>query len=165
MHLHIRAANSDDAQLIADMTRAAWAGKVAASSSGHRETALLVSEQLHQGGGFILLIDGQPAGSVRWLPSDGKSDTWEIMRMGLLPDFRGNDLSRNLLEAVFHHALANQVSELRLAVRTDQPRLLDFYSAYDFEVASELTYPHANPSEPAPIVMRKRLSAHIARAC
>ncbi|HEY8099645.1 MAG TPA: GNAT family N-acetyltransferase [Burkholderiaceae bacterium] len=157
MHLQIRAAISDDAQLIADMTRAAWAGKVAATSSGHRETAMLVSDQLGQGGGFILLIDDQPAGSVRWLPSDGKSDGWEILRMGLLPDFRGNDLSRKLLEAVFHHALANEVCELRLAVRTDQPRLLDLYSTYGFEIASDLTYSHANPSEPAPIVMRKRL--------
>jgi ribosomal protein S18 acetylase RimI-like enzyme len=157
MHLQIRVATSDDAQLIADMTRAAWAGKIAVTSSGHRETAMLVSNQLRQGGGFVLLIDDQPAGSVRWLPSDGKSNTWEILRMGLLPDFRGNDLSRNLLGAVFHHALSNGVSELQLAVRTDQPRLLDLYSAYGFEIAPELTYAHANPSEPAPIVMRKQL--------
>lgn len=157
MRLQIRATTSDDAQLIADMTRAAWGGKVAATSSGHRETAILVSNQLRQGGGFILLVDDKPAGSVRWLPSDGKSNTWEILRMGLLPDFRGNDLSRNLLEAVFHHALANQVHEMRLAVRTDQPRLLDLYSTYGFEIAPGLTYSHANPSEPAPIVMRRRL--------
>ncbi|MGZ3238250.1 MAG: GNAT family N-acetyltransferase [Burkholderiaceae bacterium] len=157
MRLQIRTATSDDAQLIADMTRAAWAGKVAATSSGHRETAMLVSDQLRQGGGFILLIDDQSAGSVRWLPSDGKSNTWEVLRMGLLPDFRGNDLSRNLLEAVIHHARTNEVNELRLAVRTDQPRLLDLYSAYGFEIAPELIYSHANPSEPAPIVMRKRL--------
>jgi GNAT superfamily N-acetyltransferase len=161
MHLQIRAATSDDAPLIADMTRAAWAGKVAATSSGHRESVMLVSDQLRQGGGFILLIDDQPTGSVRWLPSESKSDSWEIMRMGLLPDFRGNDLSRNLLEAVFNHALENEIKELRLAVRTDQPRLLELYAAYGFEIAPELTYSHANPSEPAPVVMRKRLSSYI----
>lgn len=158
MRLQVRAATSDDAQLIADMTRAAWVGKVAASSSGHRETAILVSEQLRQGGGFILLIDDKPAGSVRWLPSDDKLNDWEILRMGLLPDFRGNDLSRNLLEAVFHHALTNQVDGLRLAIRVDQPRLVDLYAAYGFEIAPELEYSHANPSEPAPIVMRRRLT-------
>ncbi|MGZ5818789.1 MAG: GNAT family N-acetyltransferase [Burkholderiaceae bacterium] len=158
MHLHIRAATSDDAQIIADMTRAAWAGKVADTSSGHRETAMLVSTQLRQGGGFILLINDQPSGSVRWLPTEDKSDVWEILRMGLLPDFRGNNFSKSLLEAVIHHALANKVRELRLAVRVDQPRLLDLYAAYGFEQAPELTYAHANPSEPAPIVMRTRLT-------
>lgn len=158
MHLQIRTAASDDAQLIADMTRAAWAGKVAATSSGHRETAILVSEQLHQGGAFILLADHQPIGSVRWLPANAQPNVWEILRMGLLPDFRGKDLSRRLLEAVFDHALKNQIHELRLAVRTDQPRLVDLYAEFGFDIAPELTYSHANPSEPAPVVMRKPLS-------
>jgi GNAT superfamily N-acetyltransferase len=157
MQLEMRAAASDDAQLIADMTRAAWAGKVAATSSGHRETATLVSEQLRHGGAFILLVDAQPAGSVRWLPSDSDSHVWEILRMGLLPTFRGQDLSRALLKAVFQHASDHGVRELRLAVRTDQPRLIELYATYGFEIASELTYSHANPSEPAPIVMRGRL--------
>jgi GNAT superfamily N-acetyltransferase len=160
MHLQIRAAISDDAQLIADMTRAAWAGKVAATSSGHRETAALVSEQLRQGGAFILLADHQPVGSVRWLPVDSQSPiAWEMLRMGLLPDFRGHGLSRKLLEAVFDHASKHAIDELRLAVRADQSRLVDLYAAYGFAIASGLTYSHANPSEPAPVVMRKAIKS------
>lgn len=159
MLLQIRAATSADAQLIADMTRAAWAGKVAASSSGHRETAMLVSQQLSQGGGFVLLVNNQAAGSVRWLPLDAQPSVWEILRMGVLPEFRGNDLSRMLLEAITHHALKQAIGELRLAVRTDQPRLLDLYAGHGFQVAPDLKYAHANPSEPAPIVMRKRISS------
>jgi ribosomal protein S18 acetylase RimI-like enzyme len=158
MHLQVRVATGDDAQLIVDMTRAAWAGKVAATSSGHRETPGLVDEQLQQGGGFILLVNNQPAGSVRWLPVDSQPGILEILRMGLLPAFRGNNLSHHLLNAIFHHAAATAAHELRLAVRTDQPRLVDLYAIYGFEIARELTYSHANPSEPAPIVMRKRLS-------
>lgn len=158
MQLQVRAATSDDAQLIADMTRAAWAVKVTPTSSGHRETAQLVSEQLSKGGGFVLLMNKQPAGSVRWLPTDSYPDILEILRMGLMPAFRGNNLSRHLLEAVFQHAATNAVRELRLAVRTDQPRLLDLYATYGFEIAPDLDYSHANPSEPAPIVMRRRLT-------
>jgi ribosomal protein S18 acetylase RimI-like enzyme len=157
MQLQIRAATSDDAALIADMTRAAWAGKVAASSSGHRDTAILVAQQLQQGGAYILFVNEQAAGSVRWLPSESQSGVWEIMRMGLLPAFRGNDLSCKLLEAVLTHALADDMRELHLAVRADQPRLLDLYATYGFEIAPELKYSHANPAEPAPIVMRRRL--------
>lgn len=157
MDLIIREASLDDAQLIADLTRSAWAGKVAVTSSGHRETAVQVRQHLQQGGGFIMFISGEPIGSVRWLPLDAEPDIWEIIRMGVVPAQRGHSLSQHLLEAVIHHAQAANVSELRLAVRNDQSRLLDLYAAYDFETAPELEYSHANPLEPAPTVMRRML--------
>jgi hypothetical protein len=59
MNTQIREATLDDAQLIANLTRAAWAEQVAVTSGGHRETAVSAAEHLHSGGGFILLIDGQ----------------------------------------------------------------------------------------------------------
>ncbi|MDC8758511.1 GNAT family N-acetyltransferase [Janthinobacterium fluminis] len=157
MHIVVREATDEDAQLIADLTRAAWAGKVSVTSSGHRETAVQVAEHLRAGGGFILLVDETPVGSVRWLPLDSDADVWEIMRMGVLPTQRGSNLSQHLLEAVIHHGLASGVEELRLAVRLDQPKLRDFYTAYAFELAEELEYSHANPLEPAPLVMRRAL--------
>jgi ribosomal protein S18 acetylase RimI-like enzyme len=82
---------------------------------------------------------------------------WEILRMGVLPGYRGTNLSQHLLEAVIHHALAAGIEEVRLAVRSDQPQLIDFYTAYQFELAPELEYSHANPLEPAPLVMRRLL--------
>lgn len=157
MNILVREARLDDAQLIADLTRAAWAGKVAVTSSGHRETAVRVLGHLQQGGGFILLHDETPIGSVRWVPLDTRSDVWEIMRMGVLPEYRGEHLSQHLLEAVIHHALTADVTELRLGVRADQPRLLDLYAAFGFELAPELEYTHANPLEPPPTVMRRVL--------
>lgn len=159
MDLLVREATLDDAALIADMTRASWAGKVAVTSSGHRETAVRVAEHLQLGGGFILFVDEQPAGSVRWMPLDSARSVWEVARMGILPAYRGNSLSQHLLEAVIHHALACDVEELRLAVRSDQSRLLDLYAAYGFELALELEYTHANPLEPAPVVMRRFLKS------
>ena len=77
--------------------------------------------------------------------------------MGVLPAYSGNNLSQNLLEAVIHRALTSDVSELRLAVRSDQSHLLDLYAPYGFEAAPELETSHANPLEPAPTVMRKLL--------
>lgn len=157
MNLVVREATKEDASLIAGLTRAAWAGKVSVTSSGHRETAVIVAEHLRDGGGFVLMVDDQAVGSVRWLPLDAEPDVWEICRMGVLPGYRGTNLSQHLLEAVIHHGLAAGVQEVRLAVRADQPKLIDFYTAYEFELAEELEYTHANPLEPAPLVMRRLL--------
>jgi N-acetylglutamate synthase-like GNAT family acetyltransferase len=157
MNIVVRAAVDDDAALIAELTRDAWAGKVAATSSGHNETTVRVAQQLRHGGGFILLADDVPVGSVRWAPQDMDPDVWEIRRIGVLPSQRGKNLSQHLLEAVIHHALESGTSELRLAVRSDQPKLLDYYAAFGFEPAEELEYTHANPSEPAPCIMRRFL--------
>lgn len=157
MSIVVREATLDDAQLIADLTRACWANRVAPNSSGHRETAARVLEHLQEGGGFILLHDDQPSGSVRWLPVPGHTAVWETLRMGVLPQFRGQGLSQHLLEAVIHRALAAGISELRLAVRSEQSRLLDLYAAYGFESAPELEYAHGNPAEPPPHVMRRML--------
>lgn len=157
MNILVREATLDDVQLIADLTRAAWAGKVAVTSSGHRETAVRVRQDLQHGGGFILLRDEQPIGSVRWVPLESDSDVWEITRMGVVPQHRGEHLSQHLLEAVIHQAQASDICELRLGVRSDQTRLLDLYAAYGFELAPELEYTHANPLEPAPTVMRRIL--------
>ncbi|WP_194721151.1 GNAT family N-acetyltransferase [Noviherbaspirillum malthae] len=154
MNVVVREATLDDSQLIADLTRAAWSGKVVVTSSGHRETAVRVRQDLQHGGGFILLREDQPIGSVRWVPLDSEPDVWEIRRMGVLPRFRGEHLSQHLLEAVIHQAQATDVTELRLGVRADQERLLDLYAAFGFEMAPELEYSHANPLEPSPTVMR-----------
>jgi predicted N-acetyltransferase YhbS len=153
----IRQATLDDASLIAELTRAAWSELVTPTSSGHRETALQVMEHLQQGGGFILMQDEQAIGSVRWLPLETEEGVWQILRMGVLPQWRGQQLSQHLLEAVVHQAQASHIEELRLAVRYDQPRLLDLYAAFGFELALELEYAQANPDEPPPTVMRRIL--------
>lgn len=155
--LLIREATVDDAELIAELTRDSWANKVAPSSSGHREEPKRVAEDLQRGGGFVLLRDNVPAGSVRWLPLDTELDVWEILRMGILPGYRGERLSQHLMEALIHRALAADIGELRLAVRNDQEQLLDVYAAFGFEIAPELEYTRANPMEPSPIVMRRWL--------
>lgn len=157
MQTRVREATLNDAQLIADLTRAAWADKVAVTSEGHRETATSTLEHLESGGGFILLVDEQPAGSVRWLPLQDDPCTWELLRISVLPQYRGACLSQQLVEAVIHHAHIEDVDELRLPVRAEQRSLMNLYSAYAFEEAPELDYTHADPMEPAPIVMRRLL--------
>ncbi|PFH08700.1 acetyltransferase (GNAT) family protein [Collimonas sp. PA-H2] len=157
MSLQVREASADDAALIAELTRACWTERVAASSSGHREQTERVRQDLQRGGGFILLLDGQPAGSVRWLPSDTETEVWEILRMGVLPAYRGQGLSQHLMEAIIHRAQGADVHELRLAVGADQARVVDLYAVFEFELAPELEYTRANPLQEPPTVMRRWL--------
>ena len=157
MTLLVREATPADAALIAELTRNCWAGKIVPSSSGHREATQRVSDDLQHGGAFILLRAGLPAGSIRWLPLEGDASVREILRMGILPDYRGERLSQHLMHAAIQHALAAKVKELQLAVRVDQPQLLAMYGSFRFELAPDLKYSHANPDEPAPIVMRRIL--------
>lgn len=153
----IRTAAPTDAQRIAHLTRACWAGKVPASSSAHQESPERVHQDLTKGGGFILLLDQEIVGSVRWLPLDDDPNIWEMLRMGVLPAHRGASLSQHLLAAVVQAAKSASVSQLRLGVRCDQPRLLDFYAAHGFALTPDLSYSHANPKEPAPYVMLRSL--------
>ena len=153
----VREARLEDAQLIADLTRASWADRVNPTSRGHEETAEAVLSDLHHGGGFILMVNDIPSGSARWLRTDDRLDCWEIRRMGILPVYRGYDLSQHLLEAIIHLALSSDVEELLLGVRADQPRMLDFYASLGFELAPELEYPHLNEApDAAPFMMRRQ---------
>lgn len=155
LNILIREASLEDAPLIAELTRASWADKVNPSSTGHRETADLVQADLRRGGGYILQVNDTPSGSVRWLPIEGEQDVWEVRRIGVMPMYRSKNLSQHLLEAVIHRAHSAGISELRLGVRADQPRLVDFYAALGFEVAPELEYPHDMGNEPVPTMMRR----------
>jgi len=157
MTLLVREATPADAALIAELTRNCWADKIAPSSSGHHEASQRVTDDLQNGGGFILLRAGLPVGSIRWLPLAGDASVREILRMGVLPDYRGERLSQHLMHAAIQHAQAAKVKELRLAVRVDQPQLLAMYTSFRFAPAPDLKYSHANPAEPAPVVMRRRL--------
>lgn len=157
MTLTIREATIADATLIAALTSSCWAGIVAASSAAHRETPAIVAQDLSGGGAFLLFAAQEPVGSVRWAVPDTNPHLWEIHRMGVLPAHRQQALSRLLLEAVIHAAGTCSIPELRLAVRHDQPRLLQLYVGYGFELAPGLAYAYANPAEPAPYVMRRFL--------
>lgn len=157
MDLLVREARLDDATLMASLTRQAWADKPASGNCGCHETAESVIQHLQRGGGFLLYVDEMPVGATRWLPMDDNPYIWEIVRLGIIPAYRGQGLSQHLLEAVVHHALAADVDELRVAVDSDQTRAVDLYAAHGFDVAMELEYSDAQSLEPLPTVMRREL--------
>jgi GNAT superfamily N-acetyltransferase len=162
MTTRVRAATPDDAALISRITRSAWSGRVDPTSSAFRETEDEIAEQLAEGGGFVLYVDDAPGGSVRYSPVAGSSPAgaaWDIRRMGVLPAHRGRGYALFMMNAVVGHARDSGVFDLRLAVRADQPRLIDVYANMGFAFAPDIAYAHASPGSAPPIVMRRTLSA------
>jgi len=155
MKIVVREALLDDAGLIADLTRQAWAGRVTAGSKGHSETEATVLPDLQQGGGFILVVNNQPAGCVRWLPADEDGSIWKIHRLGILPEYHGHSLSEHLLEAIIHHAHEYEISELHMALYPEHGRLVDSYAAFDFNIAPEIEFSLRDSTTSPPIMLRK----------
>ncbi len=160
----LRTATDADAELIAQLTRACWVGKPE-NSSGHREDAAKVLESLRDGEAIIMELNGEPIGSVRYypvyttLPDGSKAGpvALELGRLGILPEHRGRGLSTWLMNEVMMRAVTRGIEELRLAVRQDEPGLLEFYRRQGFFEDSSIAYNHANPNNPKPITMRKFL--------
>lgn len=158
----LRNASKEDAELIAELTRAAWAGKPE-NSSGHRESVETVLQSLEEGEIIVMEMAGKPMGSVRIYPvlENGFPIALEMARLCVLPEYRGRGLSTWLTNEVMIRAMNRGIEELRLAVRTDEPGLVKFYERIGFFVDSSITYTHANPNSPKPITMRKYLFTHI----
>lgn len=158
--VQIRAATPADAPTIAGMIRAAWAGKVAENSSGHAETPEKVESDLKNGFGWVALDGEQLVGSVRLVRHPKVLEfpgVFEVKKLGVLGEYRGLGVSHLLMEALLKKADQVLAKELRLAVRSDQPRLLEFYAQFGFVRDEAVSYSAANPNTPPPFVMVRRL--------
>jgi predicted N-acetyltransferase YhbS len=155
--VEIRLATSTDAEAIAQVVRSAWAGKVAADSSGHQETVEKVENDLGRGYAWLAEEEGRPVGTVRLTRHPHEIGVWEIKKLGVQAEYRKTGLGQQLMEAVLAKAMAMGAKEVRLAVRHDQPRLLEWYAQFGFVHDPKLRYSSPNPLTPLPFVMRKTL--------
>lgn len=158
--LVIRPATLDDAEAIAQMVRRAWAGRVAPDSSGHRETAGKVRLDLQKGFGWVVVKGEQIVASVRLLPHPSEAGVGEIKKLGVLPEYRKQGWGPKLMEVLEHEARGRGFVELRLAVRHDQYRLVEWYGSLGYVLDASLVYSAANPLTPAPFVLHKYLEVH-----
>lgn len=155
MKRHLTEANAADAALLRELTLACWSGRVDRSSSAFRETEHDIRRELATGGAFILWLGNEAIASVRWR---NFGPAWEMARLGVLPVFRQQGHAQILCAAVADRAVREGARELRIGIRRDQPRLVDLYADMGFELADDFTYSHANPLEPPPFLMRRRLT-------
>ena len=158
----LRNATFEDLDLVATLTRAAWVGKPA-NSSGHFESAETVQQGLLEGEIIIMELGGKPIGAVRIYPvfENNYTIALEMARLCVLPEYRGRGISTWLTNEVMIRALHRGIEELRLAVRSDEPGLVEFYQRIGFFVDSSFSYSHSNPNSPKPITMRKYLFTQI----
>ncbi|MCX7602011.1 MAG: GNAT family N-acetyltransferase [Meiothermus sp.] len=157
--VQIRRATPADAEAIARMVRQAWADRVAPDSSGHQETAERVQADLGRGYAWVALDGEAVVGTVRLVrhPDPQERGVWEVKKLGVLPQYRRQGVAHRLMEAVGRQAFEVRARELRLAVRYDQPRLLEWYTQFGFVHDPSLRYSSPNPSTPPPFVMRRAL--------
>lgn len=156
----IRPATLDDAETIAALVRLAWAGKVAPDSSGHFFTPKKAQTELEKGFGWLALDDEKAIGTVLLVQHPKPQlnpGIWEVKKLGVLPDYRRLGIAHQLIQALLDKTNQLRAKEIRLAIRFDQPRLLEFYAQFGFIHDPTLHFSSPNPNTPAPFVMVKRL--------
>lgn len=140
---------------MARVTRAAWKNTISLESGAHRETANSVLHDLQNGGGLVAEILGDAVGSMRWF--NLSPGVRELKRLGVLAEYREQGIAQQLMAEAMQIAKQDGVTDLRLAVRVDQPQLVKAYALLGFKVDATLMYSHANPLSPPPVVMRLAL--------
>jgi GNAT superfamily N-acetyltransferase len=155
----LRAARVSDAALLRDVMLRCWTGTVAANSSAYRETVEDIAAQI-AGGGAVLVFDGDEAvGGGRFHPVPGPAGDarpWaEIKRVGVVRELRKLGLGAPLVAALEDAARSAGAVGIQLGVREDQPKLVRFWEALGYVVASDVQLHTVNPLTPPPFTMRK----------
>ena len=109
---------------------------------------------LESGGALVAEMNGEVIAAIRWynLP-----DARELKRLGVLEKYRALGIAQNLMSEAIQIAKHEGVKDLRLAVRVDQPQLVQTYQMLGFVIDTTLNYSHRNPRSVPPVVMRKFL--------
>jgi ribosomal protein S18 acetylase RimI-like enzyme len=61
-------------------------------------------------------------------------DNWQIVAVYVLPEFRGQNLSKRLIEQVIHEAKINNAIKVSLIVNTKQESAVNLYKKIGFEI-------------------------------
>lgn len=103
---------------------------------------------------WVLELDDTVIGYInyRFIAGEG-----ELMRIAVLPEYRGHGYSRKLMDIMTEHASKAQVSDITLEVRAGNVPAIGLYKSYGFaEEAVRKGYYH-NPTEDALIMWLRGL--------
>jgi GNAT superfamily N-acetyltransferase len=123
-----------------------------------RETPETVAAQIAKGGGAVLMKGDEAIGSGRWVavPGPGGQGAWmEVKRIGVLPAYQKQGLGAVILAALEAAGRGAGKAGAQLAIRADQPRLIDFYAGLGYQRADDVELTTVNPRSPPPFGMRK----------
>jgi ribosomal protein S18 acetylase RimI-like enzyme len=151
----IRAAETGDAAVIADLIRLAFSRQPRPTnppSSALRETAATIVDHLGRGGGAVLESDGAIVGVVLWNEDEG---AFYISRLSVHPERRRGGMARALMAEAEREARRQGFSRMTLGVRLELEENRRFFRSAGFEDASFRS--HEGFSEPTWVLMERRL--------
>lgn len=73
----------------------------------------------------------------------------ELMRIAVLPEYRGRKLSRKLMDVMTEDAIKSEITDLTLEVRAGNQAAIGLYQAYGFEKEAVRKGYYHNPTEDA----------------
>lgn len=145
-----------DAAVAAEVIRAAFAVQPRSTrppSSALRESAASIAEKIESGGGFGAWAEGRLAGLTLWQVA---GEALHVARVSVLPEWRGEGLSRRLLEACEDTARALGLPRMTLRVRLALPENERLFERLGFRRVGVET--HEGFDAPTVVTMEKRLS-------
>jgi GNAT superfamily N-acetyltransferase len=138
--LTLRAATADDAPLLHHLMLAAYEeyrDTLVPASGAFEETVEDVRCAIVEGGGVVVLLDGEPVGCGRFDIGPERAFI-EVGRLSVVPARRGGGIATRMLKWFEERAAVLSIPEVRLGVRLNLPRNIALYeragySAYDYE--------------------------------
>lgn len=132
----LRAAETGDALKMLSVIRAAFGARpvIGAPPDAMNETASTIEQALMGGLGYLVEIEGQPAGSIL-VHSDGAAV--RLGRVSVHPDFQRLGVATFMVRALLEFMASRGVPLVTLLARKDYPHLLTFWTSHGFTVVGE----------------------------
>lgn len=129
-----------------------YRGKLDPPSGVFKETVADIQHKVREGGGFLAFVESEIAGGVVYEPRDGYL---YLGRLAVLPNFRGQGISRALVEAVEQAARQLNLPRVRVGVRIVLPDNVAMFERLGYEIVSYDIHP--GYTEPTYISMDKNV--------
>jgi ribosomal protein S18 acetylase RimI-like enzyme len=155
----LRAATVDDAQVILEITRAAFEefrNRLEPPSGALNETleSLIANTFQPDRGATLAFMNGEPAGAARWEVQPQRAYLY-VGRVAVLPAYRRRGIASALMQWVDDHARALGLPAVQFGVRLQAPQNIRFYERLGYYVAEYSG--HAGFDHPTFVWMRKDL--------
>ena len=81
----------------------------------------------------------------------------ELLRMAVLPEYRGRGLSKKLMDRLVEYSIKKGVKSMSLEVRESNKKARNLYRSYGFEEETIRKNYYLNPQENAVIMWNRRI--------
>jgi ribosomal protein S18 acetylase RimI-like enzyme len=157
----LRPATTDDAPVILNITRAAFAqfqGRLDPPSGALHETLekLLATAFQPDRGATLAYVNGEAVGTLRWEVHPQRLHLY-VGRVAVLPAFRRRGIASALMGWAEGHARALGLPAVQFGVRLQAPDNIRFYEHLGYRVVEYAQHP--NYTHPTFVWMRKDLTS------